>query len=119
MKEAEDAQREARKEKEEKKMEILREKEMEKDREFELKEQLRLEKESRLAKEYNSWKDPYSDTDYVLPESLANSLNDQISSRRVRPVNHIALTTCRSFQYKALPKTVMFLWSYACDFSSN
>jgi hypothetical protein len=83
MKEAEDAQREARKEKEERKMEILREKEMEKEREFQQREQLRLEKETRLAKEYNSWKDPYSDADHILSDSLADSLIAKISTRKV------------------------------------
>jgi hypothetical protein len=85
MKQEEDARREARKEKEERRMEILREKELEKDREFQIKERLRLEREAKMAKEYNSWKDPSVDVDYVLrQDSFHDLFLDKLREQKVR-----------------------------------
>lgn len=81
MKQAEDARREAKKEKDEKKMEMIREKETEKEKEFELKERQRLEREAILARDYNSWKDPYTDAN--CQDSFLASMIEKILLHKV------------------------------------
>lgn len=74
MRQAEEARRDSKREKEEKRMEQLRERELEKEKEFQIKEKIRLEEEARRLREYNTWKDPYSDSQYSLHQDENLSL---------------------------------------------
>ena len=68
MRQAEEARRDSKREKEEKRMEQLRERELEKEKEFQIKEQQRSEEEARRLREYNTWKDPYLISQYPLTQ---------------------------------------------------
>lgn len=96
LKQAEEARREAKREKDEKKMELVREKEFEKEREFLLKEQQRREMEARVAKDYNHWKDPYND--FEFQNSYFTSIMDKILLQKVSFSNH-HLIISRMFQW--------------------